>query len=321
MLHVFPQKISYQHVWQKIKRVRHLSAASSQPSAGSASTFSYNDSWLRIVGSLAATHFIEVLGREESLFYLLLQKFYYIDVISGFFIAFIVWEMIARATQYLDARVPWEKHPVKRIGLQVLVAVFIPSVVLHMLTYLQFTYILGQQMSVTSWYIYELPVCILLIILINTYYLTYYFFRQYHLLKQQGVFLASANATSLMQPLIETPVVKRKRQVFIINKGHRNIPLSVEEIAYIYKKEEYCYLRTFTGETHLIDESLEDIFSQLDQGQFFRANRQTIVSFHACKYYSTLDYGKLEVALLPEADEAVVVSQKRAPLFKEWVSR
>ena len=76
MLHVFPQKISYQHVWQKIKRVRHLSAASSQPSAGSASTFSYNDSWLRIVGSLAATHFIEVLGREESLFYLLLQKFY-----------------------------------------------------------------------------------------------------------------------------------------------------------------------------------------------------------------------------------------------------
>jgi ribosomal protein L36 len=307
-------KISYPNLFRKIKSV-------SNPAISTSSRFSYRDSWLRIIGSLVASHFIEVLGREESLFYLLLQKFYYIDVISGFFIAFTVWEIIARATQYLDARVPWEEHSVKRLGLQVVLAVFIPSVVLHILTYLQFTYILRQQMSLTSWYIYELPVCILLIILINTYYLTYYFFRQYHSLKQQGFNLASATTDSVMQTPIEKSVIKRKRQVFIINKGHRNIPLPVEEIAYIYKKEEYCYLRTFTGETHLIDESLEDIFARLDEEQFFRANRQTIVSFHACKYYSALEYGKLEVALLLEAEEPVIISQKRAPLFKEWVSR
>jgi DNA-binding LytR/AlgR family response regulator len=121
-------------------------------------------------------------------------------------------------------------------------------------------------------------------------------------------------------PAAQAPL-KKKRQVFIISKGQRNIPLPVEEIAYFYTKDEHNYLRTFANETFLVDESLEDIFSNVDEQLFFRANRQTIINFNACSYFSYLEHGKLQVALQPGTDEPVIISQKRSPLFKEWVRR
>jgi hypothetical protein len=59
----------------------------------------------------------------------------------------------------------------------------------------------------------------------------------------------------------------------------------------------------------------------VDEQLFFRANRQTIINFNACSYFSYLEHGKLQVALQPGTDEPVIISQKRSPLFKEWVRR
>ncbi len=95
----------------------------------------------------------------------------------------------------------------------------------------------------------------------------------------------------------------------------------MEDIAYIHKTKEYNYLYTFSSEKYLLDESLDDVYAALDEKEFFRANRQTIINFKACQYYLALDYGKLEVFLQPQAEEPVIISQKRGPLFKEWMQR
>jgi hypothetical protein len=308
-------------MYHKLKKALPQALLNKKHKASSGGKIKYHDLWIRLIGSFAASHFIEVLGRDESLFYLLLQQFYYIDVLSGFCIAFAVWEIVSRASNYLDERFAWEEQTLTRALLQITLGVFVPSVFLHLLTYLQFTYILGQQMSETSWYTYELPVAIMVIVLINTYYLTYYFFLKYQQLKQNAVLLPEEVAPVPAPISTEPDTAKKKRQVFIISKGQRNIPLPVEDIAYFYTKDENNYLRTFTNEAFLVDESLEDIYSHVDEQLFFRANRQTIINFNACKYFSYLYHGKLQVALHPEADEPVIISQKRSPLFKDWVRR
>ncbi|MDO1451202.1 LytTR family DNA-binding domain-containing protein [Rhodocytophaga aerolata] len=296
----------------------------------SASREKRTDLWVKVIGSFLASHFIEILGREESLFYLLLQKFYYIDVLSGFCIAFVLWEIISRVSRYLDRRLAWEEQTLQRALLQITFGVFIPSVLVHVLTYLQFTYIIGQEMSKTTWYTNELPVAVVIILIINSYYFTSHLYLNYQQLKQSAILLPNQEthkpAPERREPVAaklstEPASVKKKRQVFIISKGQRNIPLPVEEIAYFFTKDENNFLRTFANETFLIDESLEDIYSHVDEQLFFRANRQTIINFNACTYFSYLDHGKLQVALQPDTDEAVIISQKRSPLFKEWVRR
>jgi hypothetical protein len=42
-------------------------------------------------------------------------------------------------------------------------------------------------MEDTTWLIYELPVCVLIFILLNAYYLAAYFFYRYHQLRAQTV--------------------------------------------------------------------------------------------------------------------------------------
>ncbi len=292
----------------------------------------YRDFRVRLAGSFALSHFIEVLGREESFFYLLLQKFYYVDLFSGAAIAFVVWAAIRRVTRYLDGRASWETEPLRRSLLQGALGIFAPSLLLHLLTYLQFTYLLGQRMEDTTWFTYELPVCVLILILLNAYYLAAYFFYRYHQLRAQAVAEKPA-PDPLPAPAATPPPVmapppapagepeKPKRKVFILQKGARSIPVPVADIAYIHKAQEYTYLYTLAHEKYLMDESLDEAFAALEEKDFFRANRQTIISFRACQYYLALDYGKLEVFLQPPAEEPVVISQKRGPAFKEWMQR
>jgi hypothetical protein len=90
---------------------------------------------------------------------------------------------------------------------------------------------------------------------------------------------------------------------------------------YAFLQDGYCYLKTTTPETFVTTYALDDLFGLLDEADFFRANRQMIIQRTACKSYSSLEHGKILVELEPPAKEPVVVSQKRARAFRDWIGR
>lgn len=280
----------------------------------------YQDTWVRMIGSLFVSHFQEVLGRNESFFYLL-QQFYYIDLISGFFIALIIWEFIRQATKRLDKYYSWETNFANRSLLQIILGILLPSILTFFLVYIQQEFIVNQDIFEGTYLQVEFPVCVLFIVMANLYYWAYYFYNRY----QDSVSMVSEKSLPLtgqsFNQVLPSSTTTEKKQVIVIHKGGKNIPLPVQEIAYFFKEGEYNYLRTFTSETHLADASLDELSDQLDEKLFFRANRQTIVNFYACQYYSPLEYGKLEVLLHPPLEEPVNVSQKKAANFKSWLDR
>ena len=69
-----------------------------------------------------------------------------------------------------------------------------------------------------------------------------------------------------------------------------------------------------------IDQTLEDIFSQLDPQQFYRANRQYILARGAVKDVSLWFNGRLSVNLLVKTPERIVVSRLNSRDFKDWLS-
>ena len=59
----------------------------------------------------------------------------------------------------------------------------------------------------------------------------------------------------------------------------------------------------------------------LEETLFFRANRQFIINLKAFHYFTNEENGKLEVQLIPEHNDSVIISQKRAPVFKDWLNK
>lgn len=107
---------------------------------------------------------------------------------------------------------------------------------------------------------------------------------------------------------------------FLIHVRDRIIPLKTDEIAFCYTFGERVTIYTHDGRTLPYDKSLETIISQLPQDNFFRANRQFIISRQAINDISVWFGSRLTVNLKQQIPERIVVSKARVPEFKRWLS-
>jgi two-component system LytT family response regulator len=107
---------------------------------------------------------------------------------------------------------------------------------------------------------------------------------------------------------------------FLIPHKDKFIPLSVSDIAYIYWENKNAKIVTFDNRAFYESDSLDKIQQQLAPAQFFRANRQFIISRRAVKDISVWYDSKLSVNLTVEIPEKIIVSRLRASEFKNWYS-
>ncbi len=111
---------------------------------------------------------------------------------------------------------------------------------------------------------------------------------------------------------------KKYKTRFLIKQADKLLSLDVEDIAYFYTKHSVVHVVDNRGQTFLMDQTLDEIFQQLDPAAFFRANRQYIVSIRSIEVAHRYHKGKLLLQLTPASAEEVVVSAEKASDFKDW---
>lgn len=112
---------------------------------------------------------------------------------------------------------------------------------------------------------------------------------------------------------------KEYKKNFLVYIRDRIVPVPVEIIAYFFLENEHTYSITFEGRKYMIDESLDSLQAQLNPEDFFRANRQFIVSRKSVQSAAQYFQRKLKLLLKPESDKLVLLSKKRAGEFKQWL--
>jgi two-component system response regulator LytT len=105
---------------------------------------------------------------------------------------------------------------------------------------------------------------------------------------------------------------------FLIPYKDKFIPLSIEKIACFFTENKMVKIFTFDAHTYSLDSSLEDLVVQLNPSEFFRANRQYIVSHKAIKDISIWFGSKLSINLNVSVPEKIIISKARVPEFKAW---
>lgn len=133
----------------------------------------------------------------------------------------------------------------------------------------------------------------------------------------------SGNEQTSYKNRINTMVESTKsnnQRVFLVHYKDKIIPLNIDDVAYFYIANERVTAVTHTEERYNIDRTLEALQSSLPDDEFFRANRQFIISRKAVKDISVWFGSRLSLNLTAETPERIVISKARVPEFKRWLT-
>ena len=118
---------------------------------------------------------------------------------------------------------------------------------------------------------------------------------------------------------MESAINRNCRRV-ILRRGDEYIVFRTSDIAYLYLENKTCLLVDIrNGNTHKLSGSLRDIYETLDPGEFYRVNKNYIVSIRSIISLKCCDINKVELILKPQPVEKVFISQLRISSFKEWI--
>jgi two-component system LytT family response regulator len=101
-------------------------------------------------------------------------------------------------------------------------------------------------------------------------------------------------------------------------KGDKLYPLNAGDIAFLYIDHGVVKVFTLDGNSFTMDHTLDELEGMLDPKNFFRANRQFIISAQAIKDIDFWFNYKLSLNLKVSVPEKIIVSKARVPDFKNW---
>ncbi len=105
---------------------------------------------------------------------------------------------------------------------------------------------------------------------------------------------------------------------FLIRVGQTLKTVEVNHVAYFYTEDKITFLITNEGKRYPIDFSLEKLEDELDNGIFFRINRQFIVRVSAITKMVSVSKSRVKLYLEPCSIETIV-STERSGKFKKWL--
>jgi len=112
---------------------------------------------------------------------------------------------------------------------------------------------------------------------------------------------------------------KKYKERFTVHHGRNIILIHSDEIAG-FSKEEVIYLVNQEGRKFITDfRSLDEIEELLDPKQFYRANRQYIISLPYISSMRSDESGKIIVKMKPEHAPEIIVSKEKAATFRKWI--
>ena len=144
--------------------------------------------------------------------------------------------------------------------------------------------------------------------------------KKFKSLTRTGSNPISAESLQHLLEVVASKTITNKRKSYLVYHQDKLIPLSVDDISWFYKSNQVTYACTISNKKYIIDDTLDKIQSEVSSENFYRANRQFIVSKNAIENIAIYFNGRLIVNILPKPDEKILVSKAKATDFKNWLA-
>ncbi len=111
------------------------------------------------------------------------------------------------------------------------------------------------------------------------------------------------------------------KERFLIKSGEELNFVRTTEVAYFLSEASYSFIVTKSGNRYILDETMDQIESEVDPSLFFRINRKQIVCLDCITKISSYFNNRLKIELNPAEKQESIVSRTRVKLFKEWLNQ
>lgn len=98
------------------------------------------------------------------------------------------------------------------------------------------------------------------------------------------------------------------------------LSVPIAEIAHIYTENTITYVVGTNGKKSTSSSSLDQLFSQLDESVFFRANRQFIISIYSIDKIVKYGNNQLKILVRPHTHVDILIGKNKAAEFKNWLN-
>lgn len=109
-----------------------------------------------------------------------------------------------------------------------------------------------------------------------------------------------------------------KTHFLIPLKGDKLLPVQTSQIACFYIDASLVKARTFDDKTYTFEHTIDELSGMLNPADFFRANRQYLISRSSVKDIDYWFNSRLSVNLKVSTPEKILISKARVPEFKSW---
>ena len=116
-----------------------------------------------------------------------------------------------------------------------------------------------------------------------------------------------------------TSKADHEKKTILIKKYDGFVPVPVADFALFLIESAIVYGLTFKEEKYVVDETLDVFENKLNQTDFFRANRQFIVSRKTIIEVKNYFNGRLLLKTKPNTKEQILISKARVNLFRQWL--
>ncbi|MFN0255004.1 LytTR family DNA-binding domain-containing protein [Pedobacter ureilyticus] len=256
-----------------------------KPSLGK---FPYFGRMASLLLAAIATFCILMYAEKPAFTFLLTKINFYTAWLFNTLIAYAMVRASIYGTRLLDSAHPWQRSYRKRWPKQLLLAISMPlllgiiGIVIYFIAY-------GKNILETN------------------------FFRRYLFLDTMAIFLLNGTLFFMHQQQAN----KRIRPERSTEEEQLQFPIPIEDIAYLYAENKYCFAISFDGAQEYLEVSLTKALAALPLHQFCLVRRSHIVNRKAIKQVVKKNNTRL-LKLLPELDQQIMVSRLETPAFNIW---
>jgi len=112
---------------------------------------------------------------------------------------------------------------------------------------------------------------------------------------------------------------KEYKKRFAVKYGEHLKTIDISSVAYFFTENKVTFLVSKDGSKNIVDYNMDDLESVLDPANFFRINRQFIISVASITEMHTWTKARVLVSLQPATKLDTIVSSERAAAFKQWL--
>jgi two-component system, LytTR family, response regulator LytT len=148
-------------------------------------------------------------------------------------------------------------------------------------------------------------------------------YRNIKLEYAKSAYPVTSSIESLLQSLSGNAggINREYRTRFLVKHLQKLVSVDVSDIAYFWSEGRVNFFKVRGGQKYIVDYTLDEIEEMIPANDWFRVNRQFIVSVPSVAEIHLYFNNRLKLNLTPKEPEEVLVSRERVSDFKVWLGK